>query len=360
LVVEIHADLAHLTLDATPQVAVATIPRRSALAVAAAAAVFAIVTAFALARPRVVALAAPDQATAGGHIDVAYATAGSGSWRYRLQTPDGMQVRAGTLDRRSGAFDIDLPPSSGTQSYDLLLMGAGGLGTDSRTAHILALPPARRVATSAPVSISSLTVAREIVESGAPVIASYHTDAASGTVQLVDGGGVVQAQAPLSALGTSTLQAPTVKRDEEFAVVVRAARGGSTAESSVGLVVRSAEPQYVDLSGVGDGTQQGSQGAAHAAPQGGAPFALPLGPIAAGTPIDIAIVDERPGMHIGLATESGEELASVNVERGQRNIGLMAPDVPQDTKYLIEAAYPSPIGEETVIRPIVVHRRQSP
>jgi len=355
VVVEVHADMAQLTLDATPhEVAPDTTFRHRGWAVAAVLAVLAIVGSFALVRPHIVALGAPQRAAAGSRIDVAYATTGAGSWNYRLQTPDGMQLRAGALDGRAGAFDVDLPASGTPQSYDLLVMGGGRLGSDMRTAHIVAYPAARRAQATPTVTIGALNVAREIVQSGAPIIATYRTDATSGSVQLVDGGGAVVSEAPLSSRGTATLVAPNVQRDEEFDVVLNARRGPATAQSSLGVVVRSSAPLYADP-GQTNGTRPLQ--VAHDPPQGDAPFALPSAPIVGGGPIDIAIVNPREHMRITLATENGTELASANVEPGRPSIQLDAPAVSQDTKYLIEAAYPSAIGEETVIRPIVVHRR---
>jgi len=42
---------------------------------------------------------------------------------------------------------------------------------------------------------------------------------------------------------------------------------------------------------------------------------------------------------------------------GQRSVVMLAPEVNADTPMLIEATYTSPIGEETIIRKVVVHRR---
>jgi len=118
--------------------------------------------------------------------------------------------------------------------------------------------------------------------------------------------------------------------------------------------VRSSAPLYADLEQM-DAARTAQ--VAHDRPEGDAPFELPSAPVMGGQPIDIAVVNPRTHMRIALATETGTELASANVEPGRQSVVLDAPDVSRDTKYLIEAAYPSAIGEETVIRPIVVHRR---
>jgi hypothetical protein len=359
LVIEVHADMAHLTLDATPPhiTSAQTIRRRIVAGVVALAAV-ALALGFALGRPRIVALAAPRFATAGERIDVAYATAGAGAWTYRLQRPDGFQVRAGSVPGGNGAFDVVLPQSGDTQSYDLMLSGGTRIAGDTRTAHIVAVPPAKPVAARPEASVSSLRLAREVVQSGAPIIATYRSDATSGIVQLVDGGGDVRAEGPFSKLGTTTLTAPTVKRDEEFELVVRAALGRSVAQSSIGVVVRSSAPLLADIP-QDPRLQQPTKNVPHLPPEGDAPFALPASPIVGGSPIDIAIVSERPGLRLTLATETGTELANSDVRAGQRTVLLPAPDVARDTRFLIEAAYPSPIGEETIIRPIVVHPRST-
>ena len=353
VVVELHADMAHLTVDAHPPFIPTRRSERGRAAAGIAAALAAVLSVIGVfARPHVVALAAPERAAAGSHIDVAYATAGGGSWTYKLMTPNGYQLRAGALAPGTGSIDIDVPRAKALRSYDLQVTDTGPLGGDTRTTHIVALPQRRPAARQA--SIAALRLVRDVVPSGGPIIVTYRAHGTSGDLQLVDENGAAFAEAPTSALGTSTLTAPQVKRDQQFAVVLTVKYGKSTAQSSTGVVVRSGEPLYVDGAG---GDAPTGDNVRHLPPQGDAPFALPADPIVGGGPIDIAVVDPSASMRFKVATPSGTVMTSGAAVPGQRSVVMLAPEVNADTPMLIEATYTSPIGEETIIRKVVVHRR---
>jgi hypothetical protein len=361
VVVELHADMAHLTVDAHPPF-IPTQTRQRGRVAAGIAALLAVVlgTVGVFARPHVVALAAPERAPAGSRIDVAYATAGGGSWNYKLLTPDGYQVRAGKISSGAGAFAIDVPREKGVHSYDLQVSGAGMLGGDTRVAHIVAEQPHVSGGRSS-ASISRLALVRDVVNSGQPIIVTYRAHAASGVVQLVGEDGTEYGETAVTSLGTATLTAPQLKRDQQLSVVLTVRKGASTAQSSTGVVVRSALPEYADGFGpdgqpLNDGQGQ-RRNVRHLPPQGDAPFAMPADPVYGGGGIDIAVVDQHAQLKVKLTTRAGAVLASANAEQGEKSIVLPAPDVDADAPMLIEATYQSAIGEETVIRKITIHRR---
>ncbi|HEY0798418.1 MAG TPA: hypothetical protein VGD50_04665, partial [Candidatus Baltobacteraceae bacterium] len=315
VVVELHAEDAHLTLDANAPVARRRLGR-AGYATIAAAAVFAIGSlVFSLEKPRVLALAAPSPVVAGRPFAVAYALGGDAQGTYVVETTDGYQVRRGALDRKRSAMMLDLPLSNQAQGYDLSVTASGKFGAETRVAHITAVPtpPTAPPQVIAPVVVQqqqqtglpSIALATDTVSSGGEISITYPLANASGSVTLFDQSNAVRGTALLDRSGHATLVAPVVTADEPFRVVVQVQSGTSTVESATGLTVKAQQPATPppDQAGVSADTET----------EAGLPFGLPVGTVKGGGIIRIPIASHEDGLNIGLSTADGTVLSSVDV-----------------------------------------------
>lgn len=363
VVVELHAEDAHLTLDANaPQ----SRKRIGPLGIAALAAAGIIVLGTSLYnanKPRVVALAAPSTVVAGKPFAVAYVLSGGGNASYVVETTDGLQVRRGNLDRARTAMILDVPPSRSSQGFDLRITAAGGLGNDTRIAHFTAVatPPTARQVTiiqriaappPAPGALPSISLSSDTVVSGAPIGVTYPVAGASGTVTLFDQSNGMRAQTLLDRNGHATLVAPAVAQDQPFRVVVQAQSGNSNIESAAALIVKAQTaptapplpPQPAAVSGGGQTTVES-----------GLPFGVPVGTIRSGSTLRIPIVRHEDALRVGLSTAEGNELSMVDVPLSQNEVALQVPTVRTPTSYLIVGTYRHGVGQETVVHRVTVN-----
>ena len=154
-------------------------------------------SAYAASQPKVLALAAPDGVRGGAPFSVAYAVGHASEVEYRVDTPEGLQVRAGKLDPRAGGFTVALPATPLSNGYDLSVTARGPLGSETRTTHLLALPSLPPVTARAQrirhgARIAAVALERDIVRGGAPIVIDYRASAQSGTVRLIDELGTVR------------------------------------------------------------------------------------------------------------------------------------------------------------------------
>jgi hypothetical protein len=356
VVVELHAEDAHLTLDANAPVPRRTIGRAGYAAIAAAI-IFAIgTTIYSIERPRVLALAAPSPVVAGRQFAVAYALGGNAEGSYTIETTDGYQVRRGTLDPKRSAILIDLPEATTAHGYDMRVTATGKLGEETRVAHITAVPtpptaPPQVIApqVTAPqpqTGLPEIALASETVQSGGEISVTYPLSNASGSVTLFDQSNAVRGTALLDKNGHATLLAPAVAADEPFRVVVQVQSGASTVESAAGLVVKAQTPPTPPPDQAGADAQTETEA--------GLPFGLPVGSIKSGGLIRIPIVSHEDGLNIALSTADGAILSQANVALSQSEILLRAPSVSTPTTYLIVASYFHGVGQETVVRRVTV------
>ena len=354
VVAELFADDAQLTLDAPPQPSdIGTLAKR-AIALASAALILTLsASAYAAARPRVLALAAPATVRGGTPFTVAYALGESTRGRYVIETPDGLQIRRGTLDGRTGAFTVVLPTVHVSSGYDVRVTTAGRLGSDERTTHVVSLPPAavsgptaHGAAAAIEARVSDLALERDTVRGGEAIVATYRATADSGVVRLIDALGTVRAEALLNPRGRSLIMAPTVEADQDFRIVATALRGTTHAEVAAPITILHGVPAPAAIA-IAPVVHDG----AVSAPRGIAPIAVD--PIQTLTrPIVVRVDAYRPGLHIALMGSSSEEIVGSDVAPGDASVVLDLPKQLADAHYSIVATYATGLGQETLIRPI--------
>lgn len=142
VIFELRGENLRLSLDAALPEKTGSFWRR-ALAAACGLSVVALAIAGSALKPHVVALAAPSSVVAGQPFAVAYASRGPANVSYTIETPDGLQVRSGTLDQRSDSFAAQVPVAATTQAYDVRVVAANRFGVDARQTRILAIPAAK-------------------------------------------------------------------------------------------------------------------------------------------------------------------------------------------------------------------------
>ncbi len=358
VIAELFADEAQLTLDAAPQPSEARAAAKRTIALTSAVLIFALgASAFAAVRPRVLALAAPATVRGGAPFSVAYALGESARGRYVVETPDGLQIRGGTLDGRSGAFTIVLPAGHVSSGYDVRVSTTGQLGSDERTAHVVALPDRATHRGSAPgaalasnvARVFDLALERDTVRGGEAIVATYRATADSGVVRLIDALGTVRAEAMLNPRGRSLIVAPTVDADQDFRIVATAMRGATHAEIAAPVTILHGTPAPTTAAAAAAVPIVGDR--AVATPRTIAPIAVD--PIQnPSRPIVVRIDTYRPGLHVALMGSSSEEIVGSDVAPGDTSVSLHPPTQLADARYSIVATYATGLGQETLIRPI--------
>ncbi len=355
VVAELFADDAQLTLDATAPQDLPTRARRGVAAVVAGCAMLVGAVAFTQVRPHVLALAAPAAVRGGSPFTVAYALGAGERGRYVVETPDGLQVRRGSLDGHSGAFTIALPQAHRSLGYDVRVTTSGRFGTDERTTHVVALPDrvarhhARAAATgvSAIAGIGELALEHDTVHGGQPIVATYRASDTTGFVRLIDAYGTVRAEALLTPRGRSILVAPSVDTDQDFRVVATVERGATHAEAAAAVtILHGAAPAAPAVPADSTTTAAGVVAA-----RGAAPIAVDAVQAPA-RPIVVRIDAYRPGLHVALMGASTDELSGSDVAPGDTSVVLHPPERLVETHYAVVATYATGLGQETLIRPI--------
>jgi len=394
MIAEVYAHDSKLVIDAKSDAGVTRGAARRAIAAAAALAV--VLTgsvAYAAMRPSVIALAAPQSVPSGASFDVAYDARGS-SATYTVETPEGTEIATGSLDPHAGSFSVALPHADVSQGYDVRVAAAGPLGEDSRSVHVVALAPVAALPEAPrekPLNVTHLSLASDTVESGQPIVVSYRSTGASGTVRLIDQYGTVRGEALLSARGRSTLVAPYVDADQDLRVVVSAVRGDERAASAIPVTVKHVAPETqtaqvpppavpavakANVAPPADQSSADSPEDAAAAPAAqphdtdtSAPViddraqpvvVVPGPPISvdahqvAGQPVRVSVLHHDAGLHLSMMAPGGAELVSENVAPGVSSVLLEAPTglVNGGKGYSIVATFSRGVGQETVIRPI--------
>jgi hypothetical protein len=354
-VAEIYADSAQLTLDGGPPLAPPpSVTRRIARGLGLAALVATVAVGIVTTRPHVLALAAPDAVPGGVPFDVAYALGAASHAEYVLQTPDGLQIRRGTLSRDAGAFVLKLPETTVSTGYDLRVSARGAFGADAKTTHIVALPPAGTpAAVDQPAHVVGATLEKDAVRGGDPIVVNYRVAAETGAVRLIDEQGTVRAEALLSPRGHSTLVAPYVDADQDFRVVVNAERGNTHDEASLPVTILRGAPRTTAVAPV-PAAATATTRATRAANAPGGPIEVGATQVA-GQPIVVTITHAAPGLHVALMGDSSNELVGADADDSADGSLVLAPPpnlVPG--RYSIVATFNRGYGQETVIRPITI------
>ena len=300
------------------------------------------------------ALAAPPTADAAQPLTVGYSLVNARSAAYTVVTQDGERVDGGPLSRGGGSFQVALPARAIPERYRIAVDATGPFGAATRSIDVVALaeaappvataplatPAARAVPSPKPFKIDRLSLAKDTVVGGQPIEVDYRVSDVDGTVRLIDAQGTVRAEALLSKRGDSIVLAPLVTADEDFRVVVQAARGQKIAESS--LPVRVTKALSMD------------DALAAARRAGTGPILLAAPKVASGTSIDVGIVDHEPAMHVSLVDSQGNDIDHSDVAANQNVVSLIAPTVRVPTTYTILATYASGAGQETAIRSVTI------
>jgi hypothetical protein len=355
VVVELHAEDAHLTLDAEPPSAVRRALSLRSLAVGAVAlAATGGILAYGFAQPRILALAAPKTVTAGKPFNVAYVLTDASNANYLIETPQGFQVRSGTLDHRTGSIAVTLPDASELHSYDLRVSASNRFGADSRITRIAALPapPSPPPAVAMPKNgrlLPDVVLSSGEITGGQPIGVSY-VAGANADVLLIDQTGKVVGKALLDSSGKTVIATPPVQVDQPFKVVVKAHEGNSTVESAASLVVKATRPDEtppLDQSGA-PAPQAGI------AVEGDLPFAVASPVVKGGELLRVAIVQHEEGLRIALTTQAGSEVGASEVAVNQDSVAIRTPKVAKRTEFLIIATFRRGVSQETVVRPITL------
>ncbi len=355
VIFELRGENLRLSLDAAVPAKTGSSWRR-ALAAACGLIVVALAIAGSALKPHVVALAAPSSVVAGQPFGVAYASRGPANVSYTIETPDGLQVRSGTLDQRSDSFAAQVPVAPATQAYDVRVVAANRFGVDARQTRILAMPAAKTRVITAPAVArqqpaapqatpsSVLTLAHDTVSGGKPIVAHFLAGAATGTARLIDQNGATRATALLRSDGSAILVAPVVPVDQEFRVAVQVQKGNYALESDAGVLVKAN----------GRKTPAGSVPPAHANADPNSPFAIGSAPVHAGSPLPITVLRHERGLRIALTGPAGNEISAVNVPSAAHSVDLKIPRAARAEDDLLLATFTRGSAQETVVQPVHV------
>ena len=321
--------------------------------------------AYALARPHVAALAAPNHVGAGATFQVAYALSpGVTAGDYALDGPDGREIARGSISSQSGVITLSVPSARAERRYDLRVTARNAFGSTTQSATVVAAassappkPQARPHQAEPSVHLPTVWLLQDTVQAGTPITVRYITDAETGTVKLIDQDGTERGSALLSARGSSLLIAPQVESQEDFRVVVIARRGTARSEAQVPVrVVRQDANGAAALPGVADsaGTVPVPGAAAAVA---GDPIALTSETFFGGEGIVASVVHHQPNLRVVLLDQAGQEVQTVDVAPEDDRVVLEAPHVSADTRYTIVASYGPGTSEESVIHSVIVRTR---
>jgi hypothetical protein len=357
VVAEVHADEAHWTIDAHGPRVIAHLPKPATIAISAALLLAALAcTGYVAFGPRVTALAAPASVAGGNDFQIAYATSGTDRIRWHVENADGVELRGGSTREPHGAISLQLPPATRSEGYDVRIDATSLLGSQTRTVHVVAVPDPAKIE---PVRIGSLFVASQSIASGKPIVITYRTNASEGTVSLLDQSDNVRASAPLVRAGTTSLPAPPVADDQAFRIVLDASRNGVHAQSSVGITVLGAggaPPAAASAADAAGANAAGANAAGTDASGVDAPASIALEKqrYRSGEAISIGIARNPSPVHVAVANSAGAELTSDDLLPGERRALLRAPDVDTTTSLLVVATFGRGVGQETVVRTIVI------
>ncbi|MBC5811690.1 MAG: hypothetical protein GIW95_12675 [Candidatus Eremiobacteraeota bacterium] len=347
VVADLYAGGAHLTIDAEPLEIPSGRARTFAFAAAATAVCSLLAGGYAFERPQVAALAAPSKAATGTPIEVAYALGGNvESARYTIATPQGREIRSGSLDPHGSSFSVALPRSGG---YDVRVVAKNRLGSALRSTHVVAFAPSRETPPAA-----AFALAAGVVDGGSPIELRYSAAVGAGVAKLLDQDGTERGQALLSARGSSIVIAPLVERNQDFRLSVVAHNGERVTETQLPVRVRHvdrhARPQP------GSSLPPVTIAAQPPQPRGANTdiVALARDSVRSGEPILVNITRFVPHLRVALINESGEEITAADVSPLENQMSFAAPAVSEPTHLSIVATFARGNTQESIIRPLLI------
>lgn len=320
--------------------------------VTAASLVLTLGTAFAAAAstPRLALLAAPDRALRGMTVDVPYAFGGWASMQYQLQTRDGRQLSAGLLQSHAGTLHFTVPATAGPNVV-LSVDVRGPFGRQSRTEKIaISGAPAQKPQAAQQVTaphISEFSIATPIVRAGSDMEFTYTTDARDGDIWLIDDAGRLWARAPISPYGRTSLKVPQSAAGRQMRAVLHARNQKLDTVASVGVLVMPGA--------IAPEVQSGT--AAPKAPPVG--MTLSTQQAAPGDLVTVMLDGAHGDARITMTDDSGQSVDQGDIPSTQSAATLTAPSVTQTTTFYVMASVSQGIGEQTIVRKLVVSPRES-
>ena len=299
--------------------------------------------------PRLSLLGAPARAFGGSSLDVPYAFNGWASMQYALQTKDGRQLSAGLLTAHEGTLHFNVPSAAGSNVV-LSVDVAGPFGRQTRSQNIAIAAPAQKAKAiaAAPVAprISEFAVATPIVHAGADVKFTYTTDAREGEVWLLDDAGQLWARAPITAYGETTMKVPQGSAGRQMRAVLHARNKTLDTVASVGILVMP-----------GTITAQAQAQATDAPKAPPAQLTLSTQQASPGDVVTVMIDGNHGDARITMTDGTGEPVEQGDIPSTQNAVTITAPNVTKTTTYYVMANITQGMGDQTVVRQLVVSPR---
>jgi FtsP/CotA-like multicopper oxidase with cupredoxin domain len=191
-----------------------------------------------------------------------------------------------------------------------------------------------------------------VAKPGQRIEIAYAASGTDGYVRLLGTDGAIWAEAPFSHGGSTQFTVPNLPGQRELRVLLHVTRGRSTAESSAGLIVGSAQPDpnAQPTPAVAGDNQMDSAADGYA--NGTFQVASPTVP--SGGTIHVQIISPRNGMRLSLTDTQSNEVTAVDVGTDQQTVSLRAPQVRVATRYTVVASFTDGFGQESIVQPVTV------
>jgi hypothetical protein len=317
------------------------IPRAVRLALALAALVVALAiaaVAYRALRPTIQAFAVPARVLAGGTVTANYALSGIGAARY-VVSRGGVRVARGTVRIGRGSFTFPTRGRPGTYRVALLATGPFGSAQSSLVLRALGhVTPPR-------ASVDALEVDPGVAASGAPIAVHYVAHAQGGSIALVDAAQIAVVTVPYSANGAAVLAAPRVVAPTQYQVLLRIARGRSTARASVGVLVI---PQ----------TLPAPMTPAVAPPMLDAAQLMRVpGRVVAAHRFSVVVLAHPANLRLTLEGRDGTPFTQRSIPSNAAAVEFLAPPATADRRYVIVASFTRGTADQLVLAPLTVYAR---
>lgn len=304
--------------------------------------------------PRIAAFAVPPMALAGTTVRAEYGASGIGNLSYAVTAPNGRLLQGGALAEHSGSIPIALPAAKAPGAYTLRMVMQGPLGSVDATRVLNAITPPLAPDRAKVARIGSISVAPIIAKPGQTIDVSYAASAGKGYVRLLGLDGTIWGEKPFSSRGETQFVVPYLSGVREMRVLVHVARGSTSAQSTVGLVVAdlTRQPASGDTQVAGD-DESGSGSIANGSANG--TFAVLTPQVRSGNPIKIRILSPRNGMRISLSDSQSREIAHLDAGTDADEVlTLAAPAVSVPTRYVVVASFTDGFGQESIVQPVTI------
>lgn len=303
----------------------------------------------AAATPHMSVLAAPARSFTGTALDVPYAFNGWASMQYALQTRDGRQLSAGLVTAHEGTLHFSVPAAAGSDVV-LSVDVAGPFGKKRATRRIMIASAAaanKKAAEPAP-RIGEFSAATPLVHAGGSIAFAYATNARSGEIWLLDETGRLWARSPISAMGATTMRVPQGLAGRQVRAVLHARNGTADAVAAVGITV---------LPGALQPENAADSASAPDASAHNASITLSAQTAAPGETVTVAIDGKHGDARISLSDKAGNVVEQGDIPASQEAVTLTAPAVTGPTTYYVTASITQGVGEQTVVRQLLVQPR---